>query len=398
MENTNQQKIKNENKNGNKKGMAGSVIMMAGMMLVGAACGVYMAGFLEEAAADGGIGRLLLCGAICLLELYLAMFLQIIIHEGGHLVFGLCSGYRFSSFRIGSFMWIKEDGKLRLRRLSLAGTGGQCLMCPPDLVNGRIPYVLYNLGGSLMNLAAAAVCFGIAQLVQKEMFVFLFFIMMALIGVAFALFNGIPMHVGQVDNDGYNAWSLGKSPQALRAFWLQMKINERIAEGERLKDMPEEWFVIPSDEEMKNSMIAAIGVMACNRLIDAMRFAKADQEMERQLMLDSGIVELHRRMMIEDQIYCELTGECREERLTRLYDKTQKKFEKTMKSYPSILRTQYVYALLSERDEEKAAQLLEKFERMAKKYPHPAEIESEQKMMEYAREIYRKRHKIPDEG
>ena len=31
-----------------------------------------------------------------------------VIHEGGHLVFGLLTGYKFSSFRIMSFMWVKE--------------------------------------------------------------------------------------------------------------------------------------------------------------------------------------------------------------------------------------------------------------------------------------------------
>ena len=46
------------------------------------------------------------------LWLLLANFLQTVIHEAGHLVFGLLSGYQYCSFRIGSFMWIKQDGKI----------------------------------------------------------------------------------------------------------------------------------------------------------------------------------------------------------------------------------------------------------------------------------------------
>ena len=42
----------------------------------------------------------------------LSYYLHIIIHEGGHLVFGLRSGYQFVSFRIGSLILYKEDGKL----------------------------------------------------------------------------------------------------------------------------------------------------------------------------------------------------------------------------------------------------------------------------------------------
>ena len=41
-----------------------------------------------------------------------AYFANIIVHEGGHLVCGLLSGYGFSSFRIGSLMLVKIDGKL----------------------------------------------------------------------------------------------------------------------------------------------------------------------------------------------------------------------------------------------------------------------------------------------
>ena len=44
----------------------------------------------------------------------IAYFANIIVHEGGHLVCGLVSGYGFSSFRIGNIMLVKIDGRLRL--------------------------------------------------------------------------------------------------------------------------------------------------------------------------------------------------------------------------------------------------------------------------------------------
>ena len=60
--------------------------------------------------------------------LFSAILLESIIHETGHFIFGKLTGYRFCSFRVQNFMWVKQDGKLRLKRLSLVGTGGQCLM------------------------------------------------------------------------------------------------------------------------------------------------------------------------------------------------------------------------------------------------------------------------------
>ena len=63
--------------------------------------------------------------------------LQIILHETGHLIGGLLTGYKFCSFRIGNLQLQRENGALRFRRLKLAGTGGQCLMTPPEPVPVR---------------------------------------------------------------------------------------------------------------------------------------------------------------------------------------------------------------------------------------------------------------------
>ena len=83
-------------------------IGMAFYMLIGAACGFLMVMYVDQSTGAGKPlheGLLALAGLF--LGMYAAMFIQLVIHEAGHLVFGLLSGYRFSSFRIFSFMWIK---------------------------------------------------------------------------------------------------------------------------------------------------------------------------------------------------------------------------------------------------------------------------------------------------
>lgn len=358
------------------------VAATAFMIVIGAACGIFIAKYLEQISqmsvsswAEFGWFMAMLA------SLYLIIFLQIIIHEAGHLVCGLMTGYEFSSFRIGNFIWVKDEGKLRAKRLSVAGTGGQCLMVPPDMVDGKIPFVLYNLGGSLANLIAAALCiagyfaFASVPLLQTMCMMF------ALVGAAFALINGVPMRMGGVDNDGYNIVSLSKSADALRAFWIQMKTNHQIASGVRLKDMPQEWFVIPPAQQLTNSMVAVIAVFASNRLLDAHEFDKADELMERLLQMDTGIVGLHRSMLICDRMYCELIGENRKEQLDILYDKQQISFMKSMKNYPSIIRTEYAYARLAQSDADKASKIMARFEKCAKTYPYPIDIESEREFI-----------------
>ena len=368
-----------------KKGKWQQWLAMGFFMLIGAVCGVLIVSFMEQRVTENSsLPEDLISLGVLIIGMYVGLFLQLTIHEAGHLVFGLISGYRFSSFRIGSFMWLKENDKIVCKKLSLAGTGGQCLMVPPQMQDGKSPVILYNLGGCIMNLVAGAVFFIIYLLIPNGTMISLFCLMMVLIGVTIALMNGIPLRLGTVDNDGYNALSLGKNPDAMGAFWLQLKVNEQIAKGIRLKDMPDEWFAVPDDEAMQNSMVATQGVLAANRLMDQQRFSEADRLIAHLLEIDSGIVGLHRSLMICDRMYCELIQDNRKEILEEMHTKEQFKFMKAMKKFPSVVRTEYAYALLALKDTAKANAALNLFEKAAKTYPYPSDVQAERELMEIA--------------
>lgn len=363
-------------KKGKLASTVGLIVSVLIYLLIGALCGGL---FLRwEALPDSFV----LIMALLLGGVYLAMALQIAIHEAGHLVFGLLTGYRFSSYRFFSLMWIKQDGKLRFKKLNLAGTGGQCLMAPPDW-REDFPYVLYNLGGVLMNLIAAALFWLLSLIAAPTVKVFL--LMGALIGLAFALLNGLPLRVGPIDNDGRNILSIRRSPAARRAFWLQMKVNERQAAGVRLRDMPEDWFSVTGDETPENSILAAVAVNRAARLMDNHRFDEAAALQDR-LIAQEDLAGIYRGLLRCDRIFCELLGEGREETLASLLTKEQTKFMKSMKSYPSVLRTQIALALLREHDTAAAEKLKAAFEKMARSYPYPTDIESERELIALAEE------------
>jgi len=370
-----------------KSGKLGPILGGAVGGALGGLLGYAAMEYLDRSFAPEGLGEELLLIAGLVVGITLAVFVQLVIHEAGHLVFGLLSGYRFGSFRIGSFMWMKEEGELRLKRLTIAGTGGQCLMSPPDMVDGELPVVLYNLGGPLMNVLTGAVFLLLRLPLREHPIPGAILLLLGAAGFILAATNGIPMRMGTIDNDGYNAFALTRDPEARRAFWVLMKAQEQTVRGVRLRDMPEEWFAVPDDEAMKNSMVVQVGVFAANRLTDAHRFDQADALMEHLLSIDSGMVGLHRGLLICDRVYIELLGENRPEVLEELLDKGQKKFMKQMKAFPSVLRTEYAYALLREKDGEKARKIKEEFERRAKTYPYQSDIESERELMELAERI-----------
>ncbi len=375
-----------EKKKEKKKVSWQGIVVMALFMLVGGVCGFLIAEQVDTSMGEGkSFFEVFLTILISIVGLYAAFMINTILHEAGHLIFGLASGYKFSSFRIMSFMWVKEEGKLRFRRLSIAGTGGQCLMIPPELdADGMFPVMLYNLGGPVMNLILGVLFLVLYLIPGVSGAASAVLLVASVTGFVFAIINGVPMRLGGVDNDGYNAFSLGKNREAIRAFWLQMKMNGQIADGIRLKDMPDEWFEIPSDEAMKNSMVSALGVFVCNRLVDEHKFEEADRLMEHMMSIDSGIIGLHRNLMVCDRMYIELITENRREVIEEMRSDSQIQFMKSMKTFPSVIRTEYVYALLFEKDGEKAAKLKAQFEKRAKSYPYPNEIQSERELIEIA--------------
>lgn len=111
---------------------------------------------------------------------------HIIIHELGHLLAGKLSGYRFLFFRIFKWTLLKNNGKLTWTTLSIAGTGGQCLMLPPKN-NPDPPYLFYLLGGVQANAFTA-----LLALVMYLWWPSIILLIFAIIGLISCAINGIP--------------------------------------------------------------------------------------------------------------------------------------------------------------------------------------------------------------
>ncbi len=366
-----------------KKSSKMKLIPMALYIIVGGLSG-YLLGYLMGSLNIGG-------GPLATFILFIVSFvasfyIQMILHEAGHLVFGLLSGYRFSSFRIGNTMLLRTSKGWSLKRMKLAGTGGQCLMIPPELVEGRMPIVAYNLGGVIMNLITASIALAILLLMETKGYLFFFLIVFSAAGILIAILNGVPLKLGLVDNDGYNTLSLKRSKKALRAFWIQLKINQAQSEGIRLKDMPSSWFDLPDESDMGNTIISALAVFNENRLMDEQRFEEAEALIKK--LLDSQMISigLYEKLLIADFIYIEAITTKSKEAIDKLYNKEQAAFMKAMKSFPSVIRTEYALALLNN-DERNRDEALKRFERISKTYPNPSDIVSEGELIKAAEAI-----------
>ena len=227
------------------------VLQLIGIMFVGAIIGYAVGKIAGDTLArvdTPNIIFLFIAGVI-------AFILQVIVHEAGHLVFGLLSGYKFISFRVFDFKIIKdENGKLKIRYERLAGTGGQCLMRAPEYVEGKFKYRLYLLGGVIFNIVFSIV----SWLILPSYYTLLF----ALIGFALAFLNLIPMGF----NDGMTYYHASKDETTRFILYLQLEYIYYQSIGKNL--LIEQ----PTIVEKINSL----EITNTNYLTDALEFIKLD--------------------------------------------------------------------------------------------------------------------------
>lgn len=368
-----------------KKKNYGDIAAKIIMLLTGAVCGIFIIFTMNFfGTLVKGPAAFLLMFAEAMIIMYIASFVQTIIHESGHLIFGLITGYKFVSFRIGHFMFIKEKGRLKIKLYNVVGTAGQCLMMPPQW-NEKIPYRLYNLGGCIMNAATALFALAAYFAAGAEGFFALCMAMLAVMGLSMALTNGIPMRVGGISNDGMNAALLGKKENTLRTFWLQLYVNGLIAKGERYRNMPREWFRLPEGEELSDPICCAMGVMLYNFCFDMHEFDEAEQTINYMLNAP-GLLDVEKNELLCELLFLRVLRGAPKEEIDSLLTPKLNKYIKATANYVSRRRLAYAYQLLYLKNYSTAQKCLEVFERTAATYPYSAETENEREIIEIVKQ------------
>ena len=141
-----------------------TILKLIGGLLVGGLIGMLIGGLIVVLFTDTtwneyiqkyysiDISEGLAVFLVAIGSLFVSLAIIVPIHELGHLVCGLLSGYKFVSFRIFNFTLLKENGKFKIKKFAIAGTGGQCILTPPDLPLEKIPIGWYNIGGVVANI------------------------------------------------------------------------------------------------------------------------------------------------------------------------------------------------------------------------------------------------------
>ena len=365
-----------------KKQNPAMIIHMVISMIFGAFLGGYIAGkFLKPSDSSENQPDFLVGFIILLISIYALSFLFIIIHEAGHLVMGLLTGYKYLSFRVGSIVLQKTEQGMKFKKYSIAGTGGQCLMVPPDMENPEdVPYFWYNFGGGLFNLLTAVLC--VPFLFIDNSIVRVVFITAIFLSVFTGLTNLIPLNMG-VPNDGMNILAMAKSPYARGVFYKQFKANAMQTDGVRLKDMPERLFEY--DENQKDCISVAMPAFAAARLMDEMKFAEAEMIFEKSLE-NPKLPKFYVNEYNCEMLFCKIVNGVDKVAIDEIYDKELQKYVKaTGKTMITRRKLMYAYYLICEKNAELAEKEYQLAYKMEKNYPNVGEAKSELEMIEYVK-------------
>ena len=309
-----------------------------------------------------------------LIAVVIAFFLNIVIHEGGHLVAGLMTGYRFVSFRFLNWTLIRQGGRLHWRNFELAGTGGQCLMAPPDKPLEQIDTRWYNAGGVLANIIVVLLSLLLIWVFDLPRWLDVLLIMMIAVALFTVLTNGIPMKVGGVANDGLNLLQLEKDLPGKQCFCNILEVNARSQEGETYNDMPDRLFDLPQPIDWKNCMHVGSVLSAATRMIALHQWEDAYRLLTEALTHKDDIMTLY-QWELENMMTLTCIAIGRDEEARQHYNPDVAKYISQHASTQSDKRlTAMAVTLALDGDRGKAEEMLHMFEADRDKYIHQGDV------------------------
>ena len=346
-------------------GKNGIIILQISFIILAIIGGWFGFSYISQVSAQAGGGFLWILAVIftTIVSLIAGVVLNVVLHECGHVIGGVFTGYRFVFYSALGLAIIKEKGKLVVKKYLAPGSGGGCLLSPPDIKNGTYPHKLYISGGFLVNFLVSAICFSLFyHLAATAPFGARAFLVAGIAGAFLGLVNLIPHNIS-APSDGYILFNMGKEKNTAlrRGLWSCFRFQALIAEGKRPQDIPTElldWVVI---ENIKDPFVFGT---ACNRyryLLDRQELNEARTLMQTLSNKLNDLPDVLKLSCHCELLFLELIGECRQEEIDRLYTKELKGYIKAAHAEIEVRRLMYAYSRLVLKDAGKIKENLDLF-------------------------------------
>lgn len=168
-----------------------------------------------------------------ILFILLSFIISTIIHELGHMVFGLISGYHLVSFRILNLALVNDGKRLKFMWMNFNPLAiGQCMMAPPKYNKDKTKFYLYNFGGLIFTYSLIILSLLLVLLINNN-WVRIIFIPLLSLNLYFGISNSIYFDGGV--NDMCNYIYVKKDPMLVSSILYELEFNRNLLLGKRYK-------------------------------------------------------------------------------------------------------------------------------------------------------------------
>ena len=287
---------------------------------------------------------------------------------------GLLTGYRFSSFRIGKILILKQNNHLKIKKFSISGTGGQCLLIPPSY-RSNFPFFFYNAGGGIFNLLTAILVVVLINVFNLNYVIKIILITIGIVNGYLGLINLIPLIIS-LPNDGYNILSIIKDTESRYCFYAKFMISYIQTYNVRFQDIDVSLFEMPANANFNNPLLQ-----------EQLKFDEA-KILTEKILNECKLTDYYRNSLNSEYLFYLLMENANSSKVNDLYYEIEKFLKQSCKTNLSCQRTLYAHQLLAVKNYQEAQKYLNLFNQTIKTYPFTTIIETELKIIELIKEKY----------
>ena len=160
---------------------------------------------------------------VAFLSYLLSSAIHLLVHESGHFIGGVASGYKLLCLQLGP-MNIVAGKSNKLSIIWKGSLSGQCIMLPKYIENVR--FKAYNMGGIIANVVL--MIFSFVLLLMDSFLTALLFLELICVGVQKIIVNAVPHKTNSVPNDGYIIKILKKDKAIQKDYAMYLRLYGKL--------------------------------------------------------------------------------------------------------------------------------------------------------------------------
>lgn len=271
-------------------------------------------------------------------------FICTLLHELGHLIFGIKNKFAFLSFAVWFFKFSKIGGKLRFDFTKMSEEAGSTEFVPKTTEDLEKRLKKMTFGGLLFTFFATCISIPIFFIPTAPLWLYCFLSMFLPIG-AFMLFgNGLPMINDGVCNDGGVIYGIVKKTDSVKVLINILKIHAELYQGKTPAEIDEGlYFDLPQLPEDDLNFITLLN-LRYNYYLDKEDYENAKKIISRLTTLTEYMPKSIYNSVKADELYSYCTFDLSNEKA----DDLTLELEKYLNKNNSItnLRIKLAYILL----------------------------------------------------